>query len=219
MSDKEERANKIFNVTLEMLDKLVENGDVYISLSPPFSASFEINRDVLRKQLEDFSIAEEDFNRASRRISSMLLSILANEESDYIKAMIRSKLKGESADKRRKSLQEQISRVKEHLFTEHLKNRYNLKLSSKAPSFTGIDWDTKIKVGDAQLEKINFPYATCRIKFQREFEESPFVILGGRAFDSMQINFTIDDVDYLIRVLGTIKRRLALLEGKNAGAK
>lgn len=209
-----------FEKVLQILDRLIRRGEVYIALDPPFSATFEISRGILLHELEEASLAEERFQRESRRIASMLLALLAEEESDYIASRIRSEeLKGEKASKRREVLKEQMSKARERLLTEHLKRRYNLKLSSKAPVFSGIDWDIKIKTGDARLENIRFPYATCRIKFQREFEESAFIILGGRAFDSMQINFCIDDIDYLIKTLGIIREYLAHAEELGQGGK
>jgi len=207
-----------FEKVLQILDRLIRRGEVYIALDPPFSATFEISRNILLRELEGASLAEEDFQRQSRRIASMLLAVLAEEESDYIASRIRSEeLKGEKASKRREVLKEQMSKARERLLTEHLKRRYNLKLSSKAPVFSGIDWDIKIKTVDARLENIRFPYATCRIKFQREFEESPFTLFGGRTFDSMQINFCIDDIDYLIKTLHNIREHLAQTEEHGQG--
>jgi len=217
MSAQKEKAD-VFEKVIQILDRLIRRGEVYISLDPPFGASFEISRGILLHELEEASLGEKDFQRQSRRISSMLLVVLAEEESNYIASRIRSEeLKGEKASERREVLKEQMSKVRERLLTEHLKSRHNLKLSSKAPVFSGIDWDIKIKTADARLERIRFPYATCRIKFQREFEESPFILLGGRAFDSMQINFCIDDIDYLIKTFHTIRERLAQTEEQGQG--
>lgn len=214
----EEREVDVFEKAIQILDSLIKDGEVYISLNPPFNASFEINRNILHRELEGVSLDEKEFEKQSRRISSLLLAILADEESDYIASRIRfEELEDEDASKRREVLKEQMSKVRERFLTEHLKSRHNLKLSSKAPAFSGIDWDIKVKTADARLENIRFPYATCRIKFQREFEESPFILLGGRAFDSMQINFCIDDIDYLIKTLRIMRERLAQTEEQHQG--
>lgn len=215
-AEKDEVKVNTFEKTIEILDRLIKRGEVYIALNPPFDASFEISKGILRHELEEASLGERDFRRQSSRVSSMLLAILSGEEDDYINSVIQrlEKLKGKEASKRREELEEQISKVKEGLLTDHLKGRYNLKRSSKAPVFSGLDWDIKIKTEDAQLENIRFPYATCRIKFQREFEESPLVIFGSRIFDSVQINFCVDDIDYLIKTLRTIRDNLAQTEEK-----
>lgn len=94
------------------------------------------------------------------------------------------------------------------MWTQHLQDRYELKASSKAPTFSSIDWDIKLKTKDAKLERIRFPYATCRIAFQRDFDISPLTLFSGKAFDSMQVNFSIDEVQYLIKVLTSIMRHL-----------
>jgi len=213
MSDGETSKKSVFAESLSILVNLLNTGDAYISLSPPFEAKFEINKDIIKKRLDELSISESDFNKETQKISSMLLPALSNEENDYIERLLSSRRLDDKKQKEiKENLYQQISKVKECLLTERLKRRYYLKLSSKAPSFTSIDWDTKIKVGDARLDKIKFPYATCRIKFQREFEDSPYVFFSGKAFDSIQINFTSDDIDYLIKVLETIKQKLSAIE-------
>ena len=103
--------------------------------------------------------------------------------------------------------------VREQLFDEKLRRRYNLKRSSKAPSFNQVDWDIKVKRYDAKVEIFEpFPYATFRLSFQRDFDDSPFAVFGGRTFDSVQVNFSRDEIDYLVRVLSAASRQLATLE-------
>ena len=83
--------------------------------------------------------------------------------------------------------------------------------------FNGVDWDVKVKRFDASFDDFQpYPYATVRLSFQRDFEDSAFAILGGRTFDSVQINFSKDEVDHLIRVLSRTRERLAALEEEQA---
>jgi hypothetical protein len=96
-----------------------------------------------------------------------------------------------------------------------LRRRYDLKRSSKAPSFSHVDWDIKVKYHDASIDPFDpIPYATFRISFQREFEDSAFAVLGGRTFDSVQVNFSKDEIDYIGKVFVAARERLAELENR-----
>jgi hypothetical protein len=92
-----------------------------------------------------------------------------------------------------------------------------LKRSSKAPAFSSVDWDVKVKVQDAEIAVEETPYATLRIKYQRDFGGDSFAIFGGRTFDSMQVNVTAEEIDYFIKVLqrvgGTLQRIDELRKG------
>ena len=61
-----------------------------------------------------------------------------------------------------------------------------------------------------------FRSATLRLSFQRDFEDSALLVLGGRTFDSVQINFSRDEIDHLIRTLSRVRDRLATLEEERA---
>ena len=155
---------------------------------------------------ERLLVKSERCSRPASIILSIDLSMHATREFDD----------EEQAEKERERLNADIQKVESKLYDSHLQQRYDLKRTSKAPSFTGIDWDIKVKHFDAKLGDFEpFPYATCKISFQREFDDSPFVFFGGRAFDSAQINFTIDDIDHLSQVLAKVRERLHFLE--NAG--
>ena len=152
------------------------------------------------------------------RISMMLLALLIGETDSFAERFIEQRLKNKQASGQEKEVEKLrieagLATVKAQLYDEHLQGRYNLKKSSKAPSFNSIDWDIKVKHADAQIENLKpFPYATCRISFQKDFDASPFQLFSGKAFDSAQINFSVDEITYLLRVLTTIKERLEKVE-------
>lgn len=210
--NKKEGTSEQFLKSLNLLKKLKENHGVFISLTPPMQLSFEIDREVLPRYLQEFELTQGDFQEEYVHISYLLLAVLANREENFIEFDIEhSELEGEEADIRKATLREQLRTVKETLLDTRLKQRYDLKASSKAPTFTSIDWDIKLKVKDAELEKIKFPYATCRIKYQREYTDLTS-FLGGKGFDSVQLNFSLDEIEYLIKVLETIKQNLQEIE-------
>lgn len=195
-----------FALALRILKELSDSGNLFISLKPPFTVDFEIPREALAQKLEPTKFTETDFRRFSDEISAMLYTTLSGEEDTYIDTRIRRstesrELKEDDIPARRALLTEEIAMVRKELFNEHLKGRYDLKKSSKAPTFTDVDWDVKVKTHDLKLGRLNFPYATFRITFQRNFRDDPLTFLSGPTFDSMQINFTIDEIDYLIQAL------------------
>ena len=196
---------------LEMLVELRDKGELFIALTPPFGASLDIDRDVLAGFLQEKQTEEVAFRRTAHRVGRILGAILSDRED----AFISDELEDEDPSRdtpAREELRVDIRKVREHLYDQHLQRRYDLKRSSKAPSFTDIDWDIKIKRFDSQLgEFAPFPYATCRLSFQREFDHSARSFFG-RAFDSVQVNFSIDEIDHLSRVLAKIKTQLTALE-------
>lgn len=203
----------LFEKVLSLLTEIQKNREVYISLVPPFELSFEVDRETLRKRLEEYEIEEEDYKKMLARIENLAIASLEGQEEGYIDGYIeRQELEEDEAEKKREELQEQLVKVQDVFLTRRLKQRYALKASSKAPSFHSIDWDIKLKVKDAKRDDIRFPYATCRIKYQREFTADPFALLGGRPFDTIQLNFSYDEVEYLIRVFGVIRQNLEEVE-------
>ena len=184
---------------------------VFISLVPPFELSFEIDKDILKTSLQNSKITREDFKKSGQIISSLLLAILRKQEKGFVKFYLENQ-QAEDGKEDEKSLLEKMDQVRSHLYNPQLQNRYDLKKSSKAPSFTNIDWDIKIKAKDSKVDEIKYPYVTCKLIYQKIFEYSPYYVLGGPAIDAIQINFAKDDVDYLIRVLEKVKSHLQAIE-------
>ena len=110
------------------------------------------------------------------------------------------------------ALHKRVKEVEHQLYDERLRRRYALKKTSKAPAFAAIEWDIKTKIADGTMPELErFPYATCRISYQKDFDNTPWSVLGN-PFESTQINLTIDEVRYVIRVLQTIQNRLESAE-------
>ena len=110
------------------------------------------------------------------------------------------------------TLRKRVAQVQDELYDDRLRRRYALKKTSKAPAFAAIAWDIKTKIADSAKPDLEaFPYATCRISYQKSFDDAPWSVLGN-LFDSAQINFTSDEVRYVIRVLQTIQAHLESAE-------
>ena len=148
----------------------------------------------------------------------MLMAILDNSVEQYISRRSTTHLDTSDTPGNEQDIRDRIRKVTTRLHDDHLQHRYNLKKSSKAPSFAGVDWDIKVKHFDANVESlVPFPYATFRLSFQKEFEDTPFAFFGGRIFDSVQVNLSVDEIDYLIRALHRAKERLEALEAQIGG--
>ena len=200
--------------TLAALEQWKADSQLFVSLSPPFAATLEVDRTVMRDTLAQSTLSADEFKAASDEIGVILLNILNKTEDQYIFGPVGEDDEAKAAREQRTAY---VGEVKSRLYDGYLQRRYDLKKSSKAPSFNGVDWDVKVKRFDASFEDFQpFPYATLQLSFQRDFEDSAFAILGGRTFDSVQINFSKDEVDHLIRVLSRIRERLAVLEDEQA---
>ena len=200
-----------------MLEEWQSAGQLFISLSPPFSVTLEVDRAVMRDALASSELTEQEFRAASNEVGIILLNVLNRTEERYIQVASAEESTEVSDLTTHTTPEEREANVKEvkssRLYDDYLQSRYDLKRSSKAPSFNGVDWDVKVKHYDANFDEFRpFPYTTLRLSFQRDFEDSAFAILGGRTFDSVQINFSKDEVDYLIRILSRARERLVALE-------
>ena len=208
-----------FDTTLDVLDSLKDQGQLFISLSPPFTAVMEVDRQDLQNALASTQLSEPDFKRQADVVGSILVAILNDSTEDFIQEAARQHQAHQegppdlSSEELHTQGLERVEKVKSKIYDNRLQRRYDLKRTSKAPSFTNIDWDIKVKRLDANLSDFSpFPYATCRISFQKEFDDSPFTFFGGRTFEAVQINFSEDEIDYLVRVLSGIKDHLANIE-------
>ena len=196
-----------FDATLRILKELYDSDRLFITLLPPFTVVFEFDPAEVKPLLGQMTAPL--FDDISNDIGVLLMAILDDVEEFVQRRLARDKNLDET------ELRRQIAATRLALWSAALQNRYHLKISSKAPAFAGIDWDIKVKVEDASLHSIDLPYTTCKIRLQREFDNSPFTVISGRVFDAVQINLTLDEVSYLIRVLTTVQRRLAELEGRD----
>lgn len=203
--------------TLTVLERWKAGSQLFISLSPPFAVRFEVDRSVMRDALSQSHLSEDEFRTASNEVGLILLHVLNGTEERYVSGFETEDVDETGADTGASQEQRRayVAEVKSRIYDDYLQRRYDLKRSSKAPSFNGVDWDVKVKRFDANFDDFQaFPYATLRLSFQRDFDDSPFAILGGRTFDSVQINFSKDEVDHLIRVPSRTRERLVELEGE-----
>ena len=205
--------------TLAVLEQWQADSQLFISLSPPFTVTLEVDHSAMRDALARSTLSPDDFKAASNEIGLILLNVLNGTEDRYVLGTGGGN--DNESDPEAQAAQEQhrahIEEVKSHLYDGCLQRRYDMKKSSKEPSFNGVDWDVKVKHFDAGLGDFQpFPYATLRLSFQRDFEDSAFAVLGGKTFDSVEISFSKDEVDHLIRVLSGTRERLVSLEKEQA---
>jgi hypothetical protein len=199
----------VFDVTVGILRELRDARRLFVVLLPPFTVLFEIDRDAYKPL--PTALSESDFWDATQDVGQALLAILEDE----VEYFVQRRTRGDNALPAATWFA-RVELVRDALWTPELEARYQLKVSSKAPAFAGIDWDIKVKVEDASLGSIDLPYTTCKIRLQREFSDSPFTVISGRVFDSIQVNLTLDEVEHLIKVLGVVRERLSALEPQEA---
>lgn len=198
----------MFKNVLGILADSVKQGSAFILLTPPYSIEFAfIDPRELEAALKREKIERGEFNEVAGHISKLLLAILADHEEATIKQLSEKESPPDV-------IRDQLAASKASLYSDQLQCRYNLKRSSKAPSFAEIDWDVKIKVEDAYHKVDDFPYATLKLKYQREFSGDPFTLLGGRTFDSVQVNFSGDELEYLQKVIARVIHGLRRRENR-----
>ncbi len=148
----------LFQQVLLGLKTMCESQEVLISLVPPFEVSFAFDRDTLSEYLKKTGISKKSFRKEADRIGLLLLAILRETEEQFVEIHLKEReLKEQEAAREEKILRQELDFVRKHLWTKLLQDRYNLKASSKEPEFNSADWEAKLKVRDAKLERIEFP--------------------------------------------------------------
>ena len=194
-----------FAASIERAADLVKTRAAFLLLAPPYELDL-VYVDVKEARASVAEISWREFGQHVSRICEYLGALLAAEGSESEAAMsARLKRPG----RHDASVAEELGLVKQKLYNAALQERYDLKQSSKAPSFSGVDWDVKIKVDDAALNLHPSPYATVRIRVQRDFATDLYSLFGGRKFESLQLNFSIEEVDFLRAVLGRVRESLS----------
>ena len=131
-----------FDQTLKIITEMLQKGEAFISLSPPFGSTIEIDRAVVRKYFKEPEApkAETEFKEQATEIGELLLPILEGGIDRFINARVRhrfdDKAEKESAEKYREELKRKIEHIRKHLYNDRLQRRYNVKKSSKAPSWS-----------------------------------------------------------------------------------
>lgn len=203
-----------FDRALRFITSLKEKGRLVVALKPPFAVTFEVREEVLTPALADAGLTQDHFEQASAEIGDMVLTVLRDGRDIYVRGETRDVKEDERAEAE-KVLGQRLEQTAS-LIDDRLRARYQLKVSSKAPAFASIDWDVKIKTFDARLGALQLPYATLKIRWQREFELEAETFLGRNIFDSVQINFSREEVEYLMHELEAVRDRLAADEREPA---
>jgi len=195
-----------FDRALRFITSLQEKGELVVGLKPPFAVTFEVREEVLTPALADAGLTQDSFEEASGDIGEMVLAMLRDAKDSYVRSETRE-VKEEERAEAEKVLGQRLEQATS-LIDDRLRARYQLKVSSKAPAFASIDWDVKMKTFDARLGPLQLPYATLKIRWQREFEMEAESFFGRNIFDSVQINFAREEVEYLMHELEVVRRRL-----------
>ncbi len=190
-------AREKFDAVLAMIAQLSATGDCFILLTPPLAAAIEVRSDDELNALGDRGISKAERNTAMREITDLVIAVLGDQLDEFIEYKAPDSGEGASGEWRGRA-----EAVAQSLVDERLRRRYLLKRLSKAPAFVDIDWDIKVKIDDAAASEFKpFPYTTLKLRFQREFGEGPWFFLGTSPLESVQVNFSRDELEYLIHSL------------------
>ena len=120
--------------SLAVLEQWKADSQLFISLAPPFTATLEVDRAVMRDTLARSTLSLDEFKAASDEIGLILLNVLNGTEDRYVLGPGGGDAEGPDPD-----AQEQrgayVEEVKARLYDGYLQRRYDLKKSSKALSF------------------------------------------------------------------------------------
>ncbi len=185
-----------FDRVLAAVEGLVVANECFVLLRPPFGAALEVRNRAPIEALTEHGITLAEREEGVDDITMLMWAALLDRVDEFIGHRVSEDEAGDSEE-----WQSRAEAVTQGLVDDGLRSRYRLKRLSKAPAFTDIDWDVKVKVDDAGESDLQpFPYVTVKLKFQRDFGDEPFW-LGGTTVDSVQVNFSTEELEYVIHSL------------------
>lgn len=201
-----------FDAVLQLLSRMAgeHSGECFILFSSPWSGTIELADPSVLGVLGDAGMDDREIRRAFAEVSGLLMAVLRDDFEGFLQLGTPFEEEADS-EARRGEYQRRFDAVHHLLVDDHLRRRNQLKRLSKAPAFSDLDWDIKLKLADASESSfVPFPYATIRLKYDTSFEDgaSPFPLLTTRQTQSVQVNFTVDEIDYVIAALRRARESL-----------
>ena len=120
-----------FDGALAILADLKARRELFVALTPPFSASFEIDREVLEEALATAEDADDNFKQHANEIGRMLFAVLSDVVEQYVDHRVHSEDEDVDVPEERIDIQSAIDSVRDHLYDDHLQRRYDLKKAAK----------------------------------------------------------------------------------------
>ena len=80
-----------FEKTLRIVKEMLQNGEAFISLSPLFASTIEIDRAVIRRYFKDAPDAASKFKQQATEAGELLLPILEGNTEHYVNMKVRQK--------------------------------------------------------------------------------------------------------------------------------
>jgi len=209
-----------FLKTLSIVEKLLRDKNIFFSISVERypGLTLKIEEPSLDLELERESVSKTDFQSVlEAEIAEMIVMCLEGPEARqaYVKSEI-DDLREEGYDEtqlaeKKTLLEKKLEFVSTKLIDEHLRQRYLFKRRARVPVFIGLDWGINVREFDSQAEELRaFPYATIQIRYQKGVPAGPVRILLGTAapLETLEVDCTLDEIEYMIRVLSEAKSRL-----------
>lgn len=208
-----------FQEAVRIARTLIDNGSIFVFVSPieVTDIKVQVDRESLEVTLRPTPFSYDDFNNFLGEISRLIAISLEKNEDAYIESRVEYWRDEEKYDEARianekSMLQSKLRSVNETLVDNRLRQRYILKQCAKSPYFTGFDWEINVKHSDGETEIVQpLPYATCQIRFAEPGTKYRFSFLEHT--ESVQIDWTEEELDYMIRVFEVIKQRIQHLKG------
>jgi hypothetical protein len=113
------------------------------------------------------------------------------------------------------ALRRKLAFVDTKLVDKYLRQRYFFKSLARVPSFLSLDWTINVTYFHGEDGESPFPYVSCLLEYQKAAPMSEFDKVFGQGKEALKIDFTLDEVEYLIKTFKAIKLKLSpLVEGE-----
>ncbi len=208
-----------FREAVKISRNLIDNGSIFIFVSSIEYSEIkvQVDRESLESILKPTAFSYDEFNSHLGEISRLLSVCLDNKQDSFMKSRVVEWRDEEQYDETRiadaKSvLESKLQSVIETIIDDSLRQRYFLKKYAKSPYFTGFEWEVNVKHSDGETDVVKpLPYATCQIRFIQPGTKYRFPFMEHT--ESVQIDWTEEEIDYITRVFEVIKQRIRYLKG------
>lgn len=200
-----------FTSALEILKTLINQGKAFIILPgmvfleffPPSASIRILDDETLKSLLTKKGLSLETFRFFIGEVPRLITVCLDGQQKSHIEESSRH-WKEPNIEAEKKFLEQKLKSIEE-LITIRIKEAWEFKKHSKANFFSDFAWDIKVKLFDSESENQQpLVLASCQISYG----------VGAIRFidsrDSVEINCTEIDIDFLIKVLTTVKEKIEI---------
>lgn len=212
-----------FEKLVDAMAALLEGGHIFVSIrfEMPPGLSLVLEREAAKAEIERRGLSLDQFEEfLDEEVPNLMVALLTDSEEGYVESQLdslkeeREGITDEQLEAERATRLAKLGAVSERIVDNAMRKRFTFKRRARSPVFVAFGWAVDVRHFDAkEQDELGLPYATCQIKYQKGIPALPFgILLGGPRLESVEIDCTLDEIEYMIRTLGEVREKLHSLQ-------